>query len=247
MQKTLTVIALFTILLLSGCGTTGETVNYPDTTYQEGSVNQNQSAIPPHGNGHGLAYDLSGYLLPVKTLEAASVTKIFYITKQESNGYFETTRSTLRRYLEGTKDDLDRPIVNVFEGDTGAETLVEHYLVRENRIDATFYDADGNAISQEQYPRYLQVGGDMLRSESGACVLKEHIEGFDMEDGVIPYQAEPNGNYGSVLHFYCGTADGVKIDRYYAEGWGQILAIRQQPDGSTLYSVLDQNSYQESP
>lgn len=247
MQRRVTIVALFTILLLSGCGTTGDTVNYPDNTYQEGSVNQNQSAIPPNDIGHGLAYDLSGYLLPTKTLEAASVTKVFRITKQESNGYFQSTQSMLRRYLEGTKDDLDRPIVNVFEGDIGVEILVEHYLVRENRIDATFYDADGIAVSQEQYPRYLQVGGDMLRSENGACVLKEHIEGFDMEDGVIPRQAEPNGYYGSVLHLYCGTADGVKIDRYYAEGWGQILAIQQQPDGTTIYSVLDQNSYEESP
>ncbi len=235
-------IAAAALLVLSGCttDTTGDTSTYP--TQQPVYENPN-SVIPPQETPYGYAYDLSGYLLPTKTLESRSVSKRFFITRQTNSYYFEPTTETLTRYLEGVQDDLQRPIVTVFEGEIPNQIKVEQYRVDTNRIDATFYDANGIVTAIEQYPRYLQTGGDLLRDQNGACVLKEYISGYTMDN--IPVQAHPNGYYNSVLHFYCGTVDGSQIDRYYAEGWGQILAIRQDIDGSTTYSVFDQNSYQE--
>ena len=242
-------IAAAALLVLSGCtsDTTGDgSINGSPQSQQPGYENNQpyqESVIPPQGSGYGLAYDLSGYLLPVKTLQSQSVTKKFYITHQQDTYTFDPTTETLVRYLEGDKDDLNRPFVSVFQGEAPDQKLVERYVVDQNRINVTTYDKNANANSFEQYPRHLQVGGDLLRNQNGACVLKEQIDNFEMDN--IPAQAHPNGHYSSVLHVYCGTADGVKIDRYYADGWGQILAIRQEADGSVTYSVFDQNSYQE--
>ncbi len=242
MQKPLLLLSsLATVAILAGCTTDGTTQPADNNGYSQ----QQQSVIPPPGIPTGLSYDLSGYLLPVKTLESRSVSKTFHVTYQDVNGYFTQQRDEIHRYLEGDKDDLNRPIVTVFEGIEPDWVKVESYLVDDNRISVTYYDANQVVSAREQYPRYLQVGGDLLRNENGACVIRKHINDFDMEDGYIPVQADPNGHYGSVLHVYCGTIDGTKIDRYYAEGWGQILAIRQNSDGSTVYSVFDQNSYTE--
>ncbi len=248
------IFALGIVAIVSGCttgdGTLGdENTNNNQNVYnnpQNQSPNQTQlpqSVIPPQSQGIGLAYDLSGYLLPSRTLNSQSVSKTFNIVKEDSNGYFTQTKSIVNRYLEGSKDTLNQPVVNIFEGISPNLSLVEKDIVSENKISVFSYDDNAILVSQEQYPRHLQVGGDLLRNQNGACVLKEHISDYDM--GNIPVQADPNGHYGSVLHFYCGTSDGVKIDRYYADGWGQILAIRQEADGSTIYSVFDMNSYKE--
>ncbi|HHD83791.1 MAG TPA: hypothetical protein ENK93_02835 [Campylobacteraceae bacterium] len=247
MQKLQLILSsLLMVSWLTGC-TTGDTSTSDGGYNNQGYDNtQNQqSVVPQPGTGHGLEYDLSGYLLPTKTLESRSVSKTFHVTYQDSNGYFTQQPDEIHRYLEGVKDDLDRPIVNVFEGIAPDQKRVERYVVDENRISVTYYDANDVPVQMEQYRRYLQAGSDLLRNENGACVIKEHLENFDMSDGYMPVQADPNGYYGSVLHVYCGDLNGTKIDRYYAEGWGQIAAIRQNSDGSTIYSVFDQNSYEE--
>jgi hypothetical protein len=244
MQKLLLLLSsMIVVSWLTGCTTDGTTTS-PNGGY-DNTQNQQQSVVPPPGSGFGMRYDLSGYLLPTKTLNSHSVSKTFHVTSQDSNGYFTQQQDEIHRYLEGIKDDLNRPIVNVFEGIAPDWKKVETYLVDENRISVTYYDTNDVPAQSEQYQRYLQIGSDLLRNENGACVIREHLENFDMSDGYVPVQAEPNGYYNSVLHVYCGTVDGTKIDRYYAEGWGQILAIRQNSDGSTLYSVFDQNSYEE--
>ena len=246
------VCAVVLTVLVSGCtGTDDGTLGTGNTNDNQNVYNnpQNQtqiqqSAIPPQSQGMGYAYDLSGYLLPVKTLNNKSVYKTFNIVTEDSNGYFTQGKSIVKRYLEASKDELNEPLVNIFEGISPNLHLVEKYVVSPSRISVYSYDGDNNLVSQEQYPRSLQVGGDLLRNENGACVLKEHLTGYEMDN--IPVQADPNGHYGSVLHFYCGTSDGARIDRYYADGWGQILAIRQNRDGTTQYSVFDQNSYEEA-
>jgi len=245
-KQTISIILVTAAILFGGCTTTDTPqpggTRYPDT-HQNYPPQQEPGTIPPQGEAYGLEYDLSGYLLPVKTLENGTVTKRFAVTTQESDGYFSSTRTEIVRTLEGITDDLDRPIVNVFEGEAPYQQRVESYLVDDRRISVTFYDTNDNITSQEQYPRYLQVGSDLLRNQDGACVLQSHITDFDM--GNVPVQAEPNGHYHSVLHVKCGTASGDSIDRYYADGWGQILAIRESSDGTTVYSVFDQSSYIE--
>ena len=244
------IVALSLIVLISGCTSTGT-----DGTYT-GDQNQNQanngqsavqeSVVPLQSQGTGLRYDLSGYLLPVKTLESQSVYKDFTITTQDSNGYFTQQQTIIKRYLEGNKNALNQPVINIFEGQTPNQILVEKDVVTQNRISVFIYDNNAILTTQEQYPRYIQKNEDLLRNESGACVLKEEIDNFDIGDANVPVQANPVGHYNSVLHFYCGTTDGTKIDRYYADGWGQVLAIRQVSDGTTTYTVFDQNSYQEA-
>ena len=91
---------------------------------------------------------------------------------------------------------------------------------------------------------------DLLRNEKGACVLKQRIENFDITQ-VIPVQAYPDPEnpplvYSSALHFYCGTTDGTKTDRYYARGWGIIGLITTLSDGSKIYTIFDPNSYREN-
>ena len=244
-KRVLLISSLVTLALFSGCTTDGTSLP-ADGTYNDQQPNQqSQSTVPPQGIPTGLAYDLSGYLLPYPTLNNGSASKTFHVTYQDTNGYFTEQKDVIHRYLEGLKDDLDRSIINVFEGEDPNQIMVEKYVVDENRISVTYYDANQNPTDSEQYRRYRQVGDDLLRNENGACVIQEHINNFDMEDGYVPVQADPNGNYGSVLHVYCGSVDGSKVDRYYADGWGQILAIRQNSDGSTVYSVFDQNSYEE--
>ena len=227
-----------------GDGTFGSQQPSGQDNNNGGSPGYQESVIPPQSQGFGLQYDISGYFLPYTTLNKGSAYKNFDVTVQDSNGYFTQTQTLVKRYLEGKKDDLDRPIVNIFEGETANQILVEKYIVDDNRLSVFSYDANGLLTNQEQYPRYIQVNGDLLRNENGACVLKEEIQNFDMSDGYIPVQANPNGQYNSVLHFYCGTSDGMKIDRYYADGWGQILVVKQSSDGITTYSVFDQSSYQ---
>ncbi len=245
------IVALSLIVAISGCTSTGTDGTYTgDQNQNQEQVQNGQSAVqesvvPPQSQGTGLGYDLSGYLLPVKTLENQSVYKDFTITTQDSNGYFTQQQQIVKRYLSGYKNDIRQPVVNIFEGNAPNQLLVEKDVVTQNRISVFNYNGDGNLVTQEQYPRHIQKNEDLLRNASGACVLKEEIDNFDMSDGYVPVQANPIGHYNSVLHFYCGTTDGTKIDRYYADGWGQVLAIRQIPDSTTTYTVFDQNSYRE--
>ncbi len=227
---------------LSGCGTTDTTETtggsgYPaGGTYDNGQQYQN-STVPPQEQGIGLAYDLSGYIVPSQVLEDKKVYKTFVVTPEDSNGYFTQGSSQVTRYYEPV---IGEDAVNVFEGNT----LVERYTFTSAYIYATFIS--NGTETHQTYPRHLQVHGDLYRSQEGACVLKEHLQNFDMADSnLVPVQADPNGHYSSVLHFYCGTTNGTRIDRYYAEGWGIVLEIFQSPDGTTTYSVFDQNSYQE--
>ena len=87
----------------------------------------------------------------------------------------------------------------------------------------------------------------MYRSSDGACVYKDVWDsGLDISE-IIPLQANPNTGtayFGKVLHIYCGTREGTKIDRYYADGWGMIAEIYQSASGEVRYSVLDQSTYQ---
>lgn len=230
------IATLFLSYLLTGCGTTdtlgSDTENgvYNDNQYQN-------STIPPQKQGIGMAYDLSGYLVPSQALEDKKIYKTFVITPEDSNGYFTQGSSTLIRYYEPV---IGQEAVNVFQGNT----LVERYTFTDAYVYATFIE-DG-VETRQTYPRHLQVHADLYRTENGACVLEEHLQNFDMEDSnLVPVQASPNGHYGSVLHFHCGTVNGTVIDRYYADGWGVVLEIYKSPDGTTTYSVFDQNSYQE--
>jgi hypothetical protein len=241
---TLIAILLLTFSL-TGCDTTDTTNdgNQQERPYENGAYNDNpykNSTIPPQQQGIGMDYDLSGYLIPSQTLENKKVYKTFVITPEDSNGYFTQGSTTLTRYYEPV---IGQESVNVFQNNSP----VERYTFTEAYVYATFIDIESGVETRQTYPRHLQVHGDLYRTEDGACVLQEHLQNFDMADSnLVPVQAKPNGFYGSVLHFHCGTVDGTVIDRYYADGWGVVLEIYKGADGTTTYSVFDQNSYQEN-
>jgi len=238
--------------LLTGC-TDGAT--YPDET-QTPPTGQNQptqntqypqtSVIPPQEQGIGYEQDLASFMYAYPPLNAKGnikkgAIKEYYITVQDSNGYFDQAQSKVQRVEEGMQDDLEDQIISVFEDNM----LKERAVINETRISVTYYD-NGIDTGTEQYRRYFRLHEDMLRDENGACIYKEIWDNLDMSE-IVPIQANPNtGNaqYSQVLQVYCGTTDGTKIDRFYANGWGIVAEVIQLPTGETKYSVLNQSTYQ---
>lgn len=232
MKKIALIFTLFALLLLSGC-TTGT-----DTTYDQ---NQNGSSlIPAQQPGIGYPEDLADYLFAVPALEKKSVFKTFLITTQNADGYFDYSTQRVQRVQEGLEDDFGGKIVNIFENNE----LIQHAVIDELKISVTFYQ-NGVETGMEQYRREFRLHEDMLRTDQGACVYRNILENLEMSE-IVPRQANPNESeawFSKVLHVYCATVDGQRIDRYYAQGWGVIAEIITKPNEETDYSVLDQSSY----
>ncbi len=243
-------------LLLTGC-TDGST--YPDGT-QTPPTGQNQptekpqqpvqypqtNAVPPQEAGVGYEKDLASFMYAYPPLSATGnvkkgAFKEYYITVQNSDGYFDRTQSKIQRVEEGMQDDLGDQLITVFEDNIRKESAI----INETRISVAFYD-NGVDTGTEQYQRYFRLHEDMLRNENGACVYKEIWDNLDMSE-IVPIQANPNtesAQYSQVLQVYCGTVNGTKIDRFYANGWGIVAEIIQLPTGETKYSILNQSTYE---
>jgi len=251
MKTYLKLVAVVTaFLLLTGC--TGDTTTPDGTTNNPYPEMQNpqeypqQSAIPPQQPGIGYEMDLASFLYAYPPLNATGnvkkgAIKEYYITVQNSDGYFDRTQSKIQRVEEGMQDDLGDQIISVFEDNI----LKERAVINETRISVTFYD-NGVDTGIEQYQRNFRLHEDMLRNENGACVYKDIMENLEISE-IIPRQANPNtglAQFGKVLHVYCGRANGLRTDRYYADGWGIIAKIVYYTDGTTQYTVLNQSTYE---
>ena len=248
MKKFLLISTILSVLfLITGC-TDGSTVPPDDTINtnqpQNGDqINNNlvESVIPPLETGIGTEFDFAAFMYAYPALNNKTAEKEFLVTTQNSDTFFDPGKSYVKRIQEGLTDTLGDKIVNVFENNT----LVEHTVINETRITVTFY-RDNTETGTEQYRRMVRLHEDMYRTQDGACVYKEIFDnGLDLSE-IVPRQANPNesiAHFGKVLHIYCGTNAGTKIDRYYADGWGVIAEISQNNDGSTTYSVLNQSTY----
>ncbi len=240
-MKTLLNLILILLALFSLIGCAGET---SDENYQ----NDNSyplGVIPPKMEGTGVSFDVAEYMFSNRTLNGGIVKKEYTVTTQDINGYFDGQKTTLTYQIQGIEDDIGDIIVHVFENNK----FVEKDTITQNYITVNSYDINDILSGTEQYPRLIRKNEDLLRNEKGACVLRQRIVNFDISS-IIPIQAYPDPNnppltYGSVLHFYCGTTDGTRIDRYYASGWGAIGLITQTPDGAIKYTIFDPNSYEE--
>ncbi len=244
MKKLVNFISILTIAyVLTGC-LGNESVNVDDTNYQNDDT-YTASVIPPKMQGTGVDFNITGYLFPYRALVGGIVKKRYTVTSEDPSGYFNQQKTILTHQIQGIKDDLGDTIIHIFENNK----LVEKDTITPNHITVNAYDSNDILSGTEQYPVLIRKNEDLLRNEKGACVLKQRIESFDIT-AIIPIQAYPDPQnppmtYGSVLHFYCGTIEGARIDRYYADGWGTIGVITRLSDGSTTYSVFDPNSYEE--
>jgi hypothetical protein len=229
--------SMLVLLLLNGCTDNGTGEN----TYDQNQPQQIQSTIPAQDVGIGSEYDLAAFMFAYPPLNNQNAEKEFLVTTQNAQGFFETDKSYIKRVQEGLTDDLGDKIINIFENNS----LIEHAVVNETRISVTFYQ-NQLETGTEQYRRYFRLHEDMFRSNEGACVYKDIWEnGLDISE-IIPLQANPNSgsaHFAKVLQVYCGTREGTKIDRYYADGWGIIAEVIQSATGETVYSVFDQSSY----
>jgi len=240
MNKAAFIFTFFVLFLFSGCtGGTDTTTSDPNTPP---NINTNlpSAQIPPQQPGIGYPEDLADYLFAVPALEQKSVFKTFLITTQSADGFFDRTSQRVQRVQEGLEDNFGDKIVNIFE----ENELIQHAVIDESRISVTFYQ-NGIETGMEQYRREFRLHEDMLRTNQGACVYRNILENLEISE-IIPRQANPNESdawFSKVLHLYCATVEGKKIDRYYAQGWGVIAEIITKPNGETDYSVLDQSSY----
>ena len=226
---------LLSVVIFGFVGCTSDTKpSYPE-------LPNDNSVIPKELDGFGLEYDVTGYFFPYNTLRDGSTYKDYVITTKDANGYFDNQQRVIKHYIEGNKNAYDESIITVFQDNK----VVKKSTVGDKITDIT-YDIDGNEKTKEQYFRLLQVNDDLIRNENAACVLKKKLENFYIGD-VIPVQADPHENpvsYSSVLRFYCGTRNGSKIDRYYADGWGEIIEIYRYSDTSVQYVVFDRQTDQ---
>ena len=239
-MKKITTILLSTIVFgFVGCTTSDSPTNQElpnDNDYIS-------SVIPEQSSGFGLEYDITGYFFPSSVLNERGVAyKNYVITTKNSDGYFNNQQRVIEHYIENNKNAYNEDIITFFQNDK----LVKRSNIKKDTIvDITYDITNGSETTREPYSRLLQVGDDLIRNENGACIVKDRLTGFYTSD-VIPLQADPNDNsphYNSVLHFYCGTSKGTKIDRYYADGWGEIISIYTYNDNSVEYAVFDRNSY----
>ncbi len=238
MKKITTMLLSAVVFGLVGC-TTSDTPTNQELPDDNSNVN---NAIPEQSLGYGLEYDITSYFFPYNTLIDRYTYKDYAVTIKSSDGYFNNQQRVVKNYIEGNKNAYDESIITVFQDNK----VVKKSTVRENNITDTTYDINGNIKTIEHYSKLLQVNDDLIRNENGACVLREKLENFYIV-GVTPMQADPHENsisYSSVLHFYCGTSNGTKIDRYYADGWGEIIEIYRYSDNSIQYVVLDKQTDQ---
>jgi hypothetical protein len=212
------------------------------------SNNQNSdpyNVIPPLAQGIGLDIDIRSYFFPYNTLRDGYTYKDYLVTRMNASGQMIDQRTTVKHYLEGNKNGDGDSIISVFEDNV----LIKKSIVEENKISVYTYNKQGISTGSEQYGTLMRVHEDLLRNENGACVLdEEKISNLYLSD-IVPAQADPRSSsnpshYGSVLHFRCGTSNGVRIDRYYADSWGEIAEIYHYQDGSVGYSVFDMQTNQ---
>ncbi len=241
MKKITTILLSAMVFGFVGCQDTDTTTNYPELPDNN---SDNYSAIPEQSVGYGLEYDITGYFFPSSTLNEKGVAyKDYTVTTKGADGYFNNQKRVVKHYVEGNKNAYDESVITVFEDDK----RVRRSIVGESGVTYITYDVDGNEKTREQYSKLLQVDDDLIRNENGACILKAKIDRLYVGN-IIPDQADPHSNpihYNSVLHFYCGTNNGTKIDRYYANGWGEVAEIYRYSDNSIQYVVFDRNSYRD--
>jgi len=223
------------LFMFIGCDTT-------TTNPEDGNVQYN--VIPAQEQGVGFDYNITSYFFPYNTLINSYAYKDYLVTKFDANGYMTNQKTIVKHYLEGNENGAGGSIISVFENNV----LIRKSIVEVNYIFVYTYDKNGISTGSEQYTQLIRVNEDLLRNENGACVLREQIDNFSISS-VVPLQSNPQTNsaqdqYGNVLHFYCGTSNGIKIDRYYADGYGEIIEKHQYTDGSIEYSVYDKNTDQ---
>ncbi len=192
--------------------------------------------IPPQSQGVGVDHDILTYFFPSTTLDDNDFYKDYTVTKEDSSQQY-----VVEQYIKGEKGGSE---IHVFRDNK----LFKKSIIETNLISVYQYNNDGINIAFEQYPRTIQENGDLIRNENGACILKERLTNFYISE-IIPVGANPNSSsthFNSVLHFYCGTSNGAKSDRYYANGWGEIATILQNSDGSIEYQVFDMNTEQSA-
>ncbi len=221
-----------------GCTNSDTTTNTPELP-DNGNVGV--SVIPEPSEGYGLEYDVTSYFFPYDTLINGYTYKDYAVTTKDADGYFNEQKRVIKHYVEGNKNGFNESVITVYQNNS----VIKRSVVGKNGIIDTTYDENRNEI-REHYSKLMQVNDDLIRNESGACVLKQKFENFYIGN-VVPAQADPHQNpvqYGSVLHFYCGTSNKTKIDRYYADAYGEIISIYQYNAGLVEYVVLDKNTDQ---
>jgi len=206
--------------------------------------NDPYSVIPPLAQGTGLDIDIRSYFFPYNTLRDGYTYKDYLVTRMNSNGQMIDQKTVVKHYLEGNKNANGDSIISVFEDNA----LIKRNIVEDNKITVYTYDKRGISTGSEQYATLMRLHEDLLRNENGACVLEEKLDNLYLSN-IVPSQADPRSStspshYGSVLHFRCGTSNGVRIDRYYADSWGEIAEIYHYQDGSVGYSVFDMQTDQ---
>lgn len=228
------------ILLFIGCGGTSEdTDNLPNNEI----IDQTTNVIPPLAQGVGLDYNITEYFFPNETLNNRTAYKDYLVSRMDTNGVITDQRSVVKHYLEGNENGSGGSNIFVFENNK----LIKKSIIETNRISVYTFDEAGNQTTSEQYAQLLRRNEDLLRNENGACVLKQ--EGTLQLSDIIPLQANPNTSsansfYNNVLYVHCGTKSGIKIDRYYAMGLGEIAEIYEYQNGSIGYSVYDRQTDQ---
>ena len=209
------------------------------------TVNNDQyGVIPPITQGTGDNVYITSYFFPYETLRDGYAYKDYLVTMMDASGYMTDQNTIVKHYLEGNKNGNGDSIISVFQDNS----LIKKSIIEENYVSVNTYNLQGISTGTEQYAQYMRVNEDLLRNEMGACILKEKIDNLSLSE-IIPAQADPyrSGSithYTNVLLFYCGTSNGTKIDRYYADAYGEIVEIYHYNDGSIGYSVFDKQTDQ---
>ncbi len=172
-------------------------------------------------NNDNSVYDLASYYYLYQVLEQ-NKNMVETIDEYDQNGNFLTSNQI---YLERNKADNS---IYVFKNNT----ISSHDFVGFDRMSS--YDTNGYTIYQHR--RFVK-GSESYEEGSKVCSIVENIPGSFSTQSVTSI-SDKVFNYINVIHVRCdGT--GETVDRYYAQGWGEILEMR---DGHIFQ--LDKNSVQ---
>ncbi len=187
------------------------TITQENSNYQGDVLYQNDNST----------YDLASYYYLYQVLEEGK-NMVESVDQFDAQGYLVTTHQFS---LERNKSDNS---IYVFKDNT----ITSHDFVGFDSISS--YDANGYAIYQHR--RFVK-GNESYDEGRQVCSVVEHIPGaFNTQS--VTHLNDKAFDYINVIHVQCNGA-GKTEDRYYAQGWGEILELR---DGYTFQ--LDKNSVQ---